>query len=166
MEAVRATLEHTPWWVFAILLAIALLGFRTLETRVVTLQQLAVAPAIFAVWAVYSLVRYFGLEPFWIFVFVAAVAIGSAIGWLLSRRGEVLNVGNGQVKISGSPINLLVVAILFIFKYLLGLWMARVPGADQSFEFLFLDAAVTGVAIGIFLGRFAGICQRYRGSQT
>lgn len=165
METVWRALEHTPWWVFVVLFCIALLGVRTLETRVATVQQLAIAPALFAAWAAYSLVRYFGIEPLWILIFVAAVAIGSAFGWLLSRRGEVRKVGDGQVEISGSPINLAVVAILFVFKYLLGVWISRVPGANQTFEFLLVDAVVTGIAIGIFLGRFAGIFQRYRSSK-
>ncbi|MDI6025686.1 hypothetical protein QBK99_05655 [Corticibacterium sp. UT-5YL-CI-8] len=162
METVRATLEHTPWWVFVILVYIVIIGIKTLRTRVVAFYQLAIAPTIFAVWGIYTLFRYFGFEPLWMVIFAVAVLAGFAVGWFISRTGELRPVGTGQVEISGNPITLIVVLTLFVLKYALGYWIATVPGANQTFEFLLIDAGVTGVAIGIFIGRFAGLYQRYK----
>lgn len=162
MEALRQTLEHTPWWVFLILAYVAWIGIKALRTRVVEFRKLAVAPVIFAVWGLASLFQMFGLNPVALGILAVALIAGGLAGWGISRLGEVQPMGGGKVEVSGSPVTLILVLAIFASKYTLGYWIAVDPAARETMAFVAFDAGVTGVVIGVFLGRFWGLYSRYR----
>ena len=162
MDFVTETVARTPWWVFLIFALVTWMGIKALRTRVVALHKLAVAPVIFAVWGVSSLFQFLGPTPTVLTIFGIAVLVGAAIGWALSRLVSVRPVGGNQVEISGSPLTLILILIIFVSKYAIGFMVATNPQAAQSLGFVVFDAGVTGVVIGIFLGRLAGLHTRYQ----
>lgn len=163
MDGIVAALEHTPWWVFVIFLFVTMRGVSALQTRTVEISRLAILPAIFAIWGGYSLFNLFGLDPEAIGIFALALLIGAIVGLALSRHGAVrADQANGLVEVSGSPVTLILVLVIFCSKYALGYWAATDRGARDSFPFLAADAIVSGLVIGIFIGRFAGLWRRYK----
>jgi hypothetical protein len=163
VNGIVAALEHTPWWVFLIFIFVLSRGVAALQTRTIEISKLAIVPVIFAVWGAYGLFQLFGPSPEAIGIFVVALLVGAAVGLVLSRHGAVrADQTKGLVEISGSPVTLILVLIIFIGKYSLGYWAATDPGARDSIQFLAVDATVSGLVIGIFVGRFAGLWRRYK----
>jgi hypothetical protein len=163
MDGFVAALSHTPWWVFLIFFFVLSRGIAALQTRVVEISKLAIVPLIFAVWGGYSLFKLFGLNPTGIGIFVLALLVGVGVGLALSRHGTVrADQTLGLVEVSGSPVVLILTLIIFTSKYAVGYWVATEPGARDSIGFLATDAIVSGLVIGIFVGRFAGLWRRYK----
>jgi hypothetical protein len=163
MDGFVAALTHTPWWVFLIFIFVLSRGIAALQTRVVAITKLAIVPLIFAAWGAYSLFQLFGLNPAGIGIFAVALLIGAGVGLVLSRHGTVRAEQTlGLVEVSGSPVVLILMLIIFTSKYALGYWVATEPEAHDSIGFLATDAIVSGLVIGIFVGRFAGLWRRYK----
>jgi hypothetical protein len=96
-------------------------------------------------------------------IFVAALLVGVGIGLVLSWHGTVrADQTLGLVEVSGSPVTLALMLIIFASKYALGYWAATEGGVRDSIGFLAADAIVSGLVIGIFAGRFAGLWRRYK----
>jgi hypothetical protein len=163
MNSIVEALEHTPWWVFLIFLFVVSRGVLALQTRTVEIARLAIIPVIFAVWGAYSLFHLFGPNPQAIGIFAVALLVGGGVGLMMSSRGAMrADQARGVVELPGSPVTLILVLIIFVARYGLGYWDAVEPGARDSFGFLALDAIVSGLVIGIFVGRFAGVWRRYK----
>lgn len=163
MQTIVAALTHTPWWVFAIFVVVILRGVAALSTRTVAVWKLALLPTIFAVWGVYSLLDLFGLDVAALTLFSAALAAGAGLGLALAQLGTVRSdPAKNLIEISGSPITLILILIIFAAKYALGYWLAVDAGARSSFGFLAADAVAAGAVIGVFVGRLAGLLRRYR----
>jgi hypothetical protein len=167
MDAIVAALKHTPWWVFLIFVFVVARGVAALRTRTAEISRLALLPAIFAVWGGYSLFNLFDLNAEALAIFAIALLAGAAFGLLLSHHGIVrADQNKGLVEVSGSPVILILVLIIFASKYALAYWVATDPGARYSTGFLAVDAIVSGLVIGIFIGRFAGLWRRYKAAPT
>jgi hypothetical protein len=167
MDAIIAALKHTPWWVFLIFAFVMARGVTALRTRTVEISRLAIIPVIFAVWGAYNLFNLFGLNPEAVAISAIALLAGAAFGLLLSRHGIVrADRDKGLVEVSGSPVTLILVLIIFASKYALAYWVATDPGARDSIGFLATNAIVSGLVIGIFAGRFAGLWRRYKAAPT
>lgn len=163
MDAIKAALAHTPWWVFAIFIYVLTIGVGALKTRQIEIAKMAIIPAVFAVWGTWSLLSLFGANAGAIGLFLAAMIAGAGVGWLLSRQGTVrADRARKLIELSGSPVTLVLVLAIFISKYALGYWLAVEPAARTSLSFMVADATVSGVVIGVFIGRFAGLLRRYR----
>ncbi len=167
METITQALIHTPWWVFALFVFVVSRGVLALQTRTVAIVRLALLPAIFGVWGVYSLFELFGPNLVALGVFALALLVGAAVGAALSRHGSVrADQPKGLVEISGSPVTLILVLAIFASKYALGYWLAVDRNARTSLAFLAADAVVSGVVIGTFVGRFLGLWLRYKRAPT
>ena len=162
MDAIRQALLHTPWWVFALFLFVMSRGVLALKTRTVALSRLAIIPVVFAAWGAFSLFGVFGADPRAVAIFAAALLIGAGLGWVLSQFGAVrADRERGLLEISGSPVTLILILVIFSGRYALGYWAAVDPGARGAFEFLAVSAILSGLGTGVFAGRFGGLRRRY-----
>lgn len=157
-----AILSQTPWWVFILFAYVLFIGIKALSTRTLPASKLAVAPAIFAVWGVFALSGMLGPNMEGWLTFCISLIVGGLAGWGLAKIGRAQRLPDQQIELQGSPITLILVLLIFGSKYALGYWQAVDPGAAGTPAFLFADAGVTGVVIGMFVGRFLGILSRCR----
>lgn len=155
-----AAISQTPTWVFVIFAYVLYVGIKGLGTRVAPIWKLAVVPFIFAVLGVHGLVHMVGDEPLAWAMFGISLLVGGLAGWKISKTGIVEPLPGKQVKLSGSPVTLILVLLIFASKYALGFWMATGTAVAQSVPFMLTDAGVTGLVIGMFLGRYLGILRR------
>src|SRR5579863_9452016 len=85
MEWIVQILVHTPWWVYALFAYLVSRGVRAFRPADVSLYQLALIPALLTGWGLYDLTQRYGLEIGTLAPWLAALAIGVAIGLALLR---------------------------------------------------------------------------------
>ncbi len=162
MNAVLVGLNETPWWLFVVFVVIIGRGAVGLRARTMPFTKLAVVPLLFCAWGLYSVIVLFSFNWRVVVMFCAATAAGCVAGYAVSLRGRVAaGQRPGTVVLSGSPLTLLAVAVVFTGKYLLGAWDAADRYARFTMGYWGIDAIMTGLVVGIFIGRFFGLWLRY-----
>lgn len=154
-------LQNTPTWVFilfAILLALGLIG---LKTRTVKVWRLLVAPAVFILWGLYGLALRLdgsGLLPLY---WTAAAVLSAFLAWYGTNLDSMEpDPAQRRVRISGSAFPLIRNMVLFFAKYAIGVAIGYALLDGQALYPL--DVAVSGVSAGYFIGWLLRFAQRYR----
>ena len=160
----RRGAKHTPWWVFLIFLFVMSRGVAALQTRTVEISRLAILPVIFAIWGGYSLFNLFGLIPKRSAFSRFALLVGAVVGLVLSRHGTVrADQTKVWFEVSGSPVTSDSRARSYSpanMRWAIGPRPIRARAIRIGF--LAADTIVSGLVIGIFVGRFAGLWRRYK----
>jgi hypothetical protein len=156
-------LAHTPWWVFAVLAVLIVTGIQALRPRVIAAWRLLIVPAIFIAWGIASVsirasaVHSLGLD------WLAAVVIGGAIGYALTRSDAFAFEADGRVvHVPGSPVPLLRNSLIFAARYTLAVAAAFAATAAAHAELITLDVVVSGLASGYFVGWIARAARAWR----
>lgn len=154
VQIVRAT----PLWVWALLVALIVLGAAQLRTREVGLRRLTIVPIAMTVLSASGLLSAFGASlpavGAWLGGLAAALTLGAR--WV-AARGIVPSARPGVLKVSGSVVPLLLILALFAIKYFVGVQLAMHPerGAEPAFAMTF--SAAYGFFAGLFLARGASL---------
>jgi hypothetical protein len=162
MEAIVPILAHTPWWVFLIFIFLVYRGIRAFNPAESSVAQLAIVPAVFLVWGLAGLSERYGLDPSAFTLWLAALAIGAAIGAAI-LRGAALK-GDRARGVIYRPADLTVLPLIlaaFFAKYALAVTAARSPEIASAAEFRLADLGVSGLFVGIFAGKFATYLRAY-----
>lgn len=150
--------QHTPWWVFAVLALLIATGVQALRPRVVPVWRLLIVPAIFIAWGILGVTqRSFG-APMLAVDWVAAGAFAAAIGWVTTRFDGLSFTADGAVSVPGSPLPLVRNAVIFVIRYGLGVGAAFAADDAARAQLVMFDVIVSGLMTGYFvgwLGRFA-----------
>jgi hypothetical protein len=160
-------LQHTPWWVFAVLAVLIVTGVQAMRQRVVPVWRLLIVPAIFIGWGVLSVVQRSAAAPVLALDWIAAAAIGAAIGLASTRLGAFSFAAGGRaVRVPGTPIPLVRSAAIFVTKYGLAVAVAFAATAPERAQLVVWDVAVSGLAAGYFIGWLARFAPALRASAT
>jgi hypothetical protein len=62
VEFITQIVVHTPLWVWAMFIFLLSRGIKARKPATVTLEKLAIIPAIFLIWDIYDLLSYRGLS--------------------------------------------------------------------------------------------------------
>lgn len=83
MDIVTCVLTGTPWWVYGVLALLVWLGLQASRPRTVDLGRVLIAPAVFIVWGIISLM----LRPNFsgALVWSGSAVCGTAFAVLVSR---------------------------------------------------------------------------------
>ncbi|MFD1786677.1 DUF6622 family protein [Sphingomonas floccifaciens] len=131
-----------PAWVYALLVALVILGVRRLRTRELPVAVALIPSAAFLLWSllgVAAFARVVGVVPA-VGAWVIGAGLGGLSGLLLPEpRGR--RVAGGRVVQPGSVMPLVLYLGVFVVRFACGAWAAIVPAA-----------APTATAIGIAVG--------------
>jgi hypothetical protein len=153
MNAITQAVEHTPIWVWPLILIVLWLGARNLRGRERPLASLSILPLVLLVLAIVNLASSRADLTLAIPAFLVGLAIGGAIGWNLAPRNATALRGTGRVQVPGSVAPLLIVIAAIILRYAIGYTYGRWPElrADPA---LAVEFGATGALLaGIVWGR-------------
>lgn len=162
METIVQILTHTPWWVFVLFAFLVSRGVRAFNPAEVSLVQLAIVPAVFMIWGLAGLVERYGLDPGAFALWLAALAIGAALGAAI-LQGAALK-GDRSRGIIYRPADFTVlplIVVAFFSKYALAVMAAMSPEIVNAVGFRIVDLGVSGVFAGIFVGKFVRYVRAY-----
>lgn len=162
MNAIYEALNHTPWWVYLLLVILVRRGLAAARANVTSLWRLAILPAAFAVWDLAAIVENRSVTAWMLLAWLLPLFAGAWLGYLLVRGIAVrADRENWLIGLSGDPTVLPLVLLIFAAKYALGYIGAADPSLGHQPRFLLTDLAIGGFCTGIFIGRFATYLWRF-----
>nr|WP_122155903.1 DUF6622 family protein [Paraburkholderia sp.] len=143
-------LQDTPHWVWGVLAALTVMGFKQTLPRRRSLRSATALPLVMVLLSLYGIASAFSSQPLALLAWVTGLAVTlalsqgmrvwSGIRWLDAER---------SVLMPGSWLPLALLLGLFLFKYSIGFTLATNPA-------LAADAGVAGFA-GLVYGAFSGV---------
>jgi hypothetical protein len=157
--SVLATLHGTPWWVWALLALLILLGLQAARPRRTKLRRALVTPLVFVGWGVSFLALH--AAPAALAAWLGAAALGGALAWTTTRLDHVrFDPARDLVELPGSWLPLARNLAIFAVRY--GLAVAAVWLPASRSELLLCELAVSGLMAGYFLAWASVLIRRYR----
>lgn len=155
--------SNTPLWVWALLAFLVTRGIAALKPQETSLGRLAIVPALFTVWGLWSITtRYPGSWLAWA-LWAAAIAAGAGLGWWLMRRVQLRVEPATGTLWRGADYSLLpLLLVTFVVKYGFEVAFAMMPSliTDSGVQAAYL--LLSGGLTGIFVGKF---CRYVRASR-
>jgi hypothetical protein len=95
-EFIIGILTHTPVWVWVLFIFLISRGIKARKPAIVTLEKLAIIPAIFLVWDIYDLVIYRQLTLTTVALWIAGIVAGAALGFMLIKSAAITRCRTAQ----------------------------------------------------------------------
>jgi Family of unknown function (DUF6622) len=149
-----AIIQHTPAWVFGVLVALVALGVAQSVPRRVSLRRNIVVPLTLAAWSLSGAVSTFGGQPLALLAWVIALA-----ATMLALHGRVATTGVRYVAdeqafaMPGGWGPLALMMGLFGLRFGAGVMLADDPDLRHSAAFAVAACTAYGTFSGVFLGR-------------
>ncbi|MGA4519797.1 hypothetical protein [Citrobacter portucalensis] len=154
-EFVLDMLEHTPVWVYLLFAFLLYRGIKARTPATVTLEKLALIPAIFLFWDIYDLITYRDPTLITYIQWTIGIISGAIIGYILinpdrlSRSSAPRSI-HRPADYSALPFMLLAFGI----KYVLGVLNAIAPDVLRQPAISALAIITGGMFAGVFVGKF------------
>jgi hypothetical protein len=129
-DYVGLVLAGTPWWAFALLALLAVLGVRRLKTRLRGLAPAFAAPVAFGVWGLFNVGAYSQAHS--AVVGLSTFGLLFAVGWVSTRlyMGEKADLTtDGRFLFHGTPEPLITYMTVFALRFGLEVWKGFEPDA-------------------------------------
>lgn len=154
-EFLTGIVTHTPVWVWVLFVFLISRGIKARKPATVTLEKLALIPAIFLVWDIYDLVVYRDLTIATVTLWMAGILAGAALGYVLIKTNAVTRAAaprsiSRQADYTALPFMMLA----FLVKYVLGVTSAISPQTLQQPAMSAFAILSGGVFAGVFIGKF------------
>ncbi len=154
-EQLTGILTHTPIWVWVLFVFLVSRGLRARRPATVTLEKLAIIPAIFLLWDIYDLVMYRSLSVATLSMWLAGILAGAALGYALIRPTAVTRASAPRTLCRQADYTALPFMMLaFAVKYVLGVMSAIAPQTLQQPAISALAIVSGGLFAGVFIGKF------------
>lgn len=154
MTNVVETIASTPWWVFVLFAYLVRLGFAARKPRYIPFRNLFFLPAIFVVISLFGLSELIGFTEKNMGIWIAALLIGSVLGWLHFYFIKIKAVKNeATLYLPGTWSLLIIILALFTSKYFFGFQLAIDPQLLQQEKYLIIWLSLYGLFTGLFFGR-------------
>lgn len=162
MENFIEILLHTPWWVYVVFAYILYVGIKATKMRSVPVFQLFIAPSIFTILSLHTLVGRVTDHFWYIIPWGLAVGTGIAIGWIEMHRLNILvDRKKRLLKIQGSAFTLILFLLFFGSQYYYGFKSATDPERIKEIQFVLFILLNSGIATGIMWVRGFGYFFKY-----
>ena len=167
VEFITQIVVHTPLWVWAIFIFLLSRGIKARKPATVTLEKLAIIPAIFLIWDIYDLLTYRGLSFATCALWLVGLLSGAAMGYVLIHRTAIMR-GTAPRTLHRQPdyTALPFMMLAFAVKYVLGVMSATAPAALERPGVSAFVIVVGGLLAGVFLGKFTRYVAIYLAGET
>lgn len=147
-------ISHTPVWVWPLLVFLVLSGIAALQPRKSRPVSMLLIPVFFFVWGLSAIFLTLSAWLATLAVFIVAMAIGSAAGWLLARRYPAATYDEDAKRVMrpGTPLTLIFILIGFAAKYVLSAVIAINPDLSATLGFSIVYGTMSGLISGVFWG--------------
>lgn len=150
---VSLVLQHTPPWVWVILLAITALGLRQRRDQFLTGRRLASVPIAMGLWSLVGAVSTFGARAEVVTVWLAGVSLAVAAGLVAPRPEQPRQPGAGLYAVPGSLWPLAMMWAVFAIRYVTTVSLLLHPAWRHDTAFSLAMPCVYGALSGFFLAR-------------
>lgn len=146
-----AILQHTPVWVWGLLVVLIALGLWQARDREVTLARITILPLVLLALSLSGVLSAFGQMP----IALGGWAAGAGASLVLGRQFVAVRAARwsaqaGRLHVPGSWLPLVLIVALFCIKYIAGASLGMHPALAHDAVF----AGVCGLAYGAFSGLF------------
>lgn len=149
-EFLFGVVTHTPAWVWVLFIFLISRGIKARRSATVTLERLAIIPAIFLIWDIYDLVVYRTLTPGTVALWTAGILAGAALGYILIRQAVITRADAPRSLYRQADYTALPFMMLAF-----GVMSAVSPQTMQQPAMSALAIVSGGVFAGVFIGKFA-----------
>lgn len=128
MDTAMQFLTHTPAWVYVLFAYLVYRGIRACKPGETSLLSLAIIPALFTAFGLYTLLRQYGAHVPTLGLWLVALLVGAGIGTLLVR-GSALRADRAR-RVIHRPADYTVLPLMllaFAAKYTFGAMLAVAP---------------------------------------
>ena len=155
MQFLLEIIQHTPPWVFGILVVLIFLGLQQLRDRRVSRVRLLILPLAMAVLSLTGLARGIGWNPVAFCSWGAGMATAAVINELLFRApsGVRAEATGGPFLVKGSWTPMIIMLAIFITRYVFAVMLALHPERRADSAFIAASASSLGLLSGIFAAR-------------
>jgi uncharacterized membrane protein len=153
---VLGVLQHTPIWVWAVLLYVLYVGWSRTRDRVVAPWRLLVMPAVIAGLAVWNLAAS-GLTPAGIAGFTCGAVAGGFAGMAVARRRPAQLRPDGMLAVRGDWLPLLLVVGIFAVRYAQGVALGIDPALAAHDGFALAGVFASGLFAAMMAARTLGM---------
>jgi hypothetical protein len=160
-QALGTIVRHTPHWVWGLLGALLALGASQLAPRRASPLRVCLVPVSLTIFAIYGLVAAFGgsgqeagAAGAWLGATIGSLAL-SLWRFPAPLAGTRFDPATNTFALPGSVLPLLLIAGIFLTKYIVGIELALQPSQAQSAPFVLTVALLYGAFNGLFVARLA-----------
>lgn len=152
--------EHTPTWVWVLLVALLALGVSQCLPRRASQTRIAVLPVVMTAFALIGLITAFvgiGQRVSATALWLVCTAGCTALALWLQPDAPADTRFDGTTRhfeLPGSALPLLMILGIFLIKYLVGVELAMQPAMASDLTFALGVAALYGLFNGVFTARF------------
>lgn len=154
-EFVLGMLEHTPVWVYLLFAFLLYRGIKARTPATVTLEKLALIPAIFLFWDIYDLITYRDPTLITYIQWTIGIISGAIIGYILINPDRLSRSSAPRSIHRPADYSVLPFMLLaFGVKYVLGVLNATAPDVLRQPAMSALAIITGGMFAGVFVGKF------------
>ncbi len=162
MNGFLRILQGAPLWVWPLLALLLFLGIRSLRARSTPVASLVALPLAFFGLSLSNLLPLDALAPLRIGVWLAALTVGIAPGWLLVRPDRIaIDRARRRVAVPGSVVPLVLMLAAFVVGFYFGYLFARYPELKSDPLTLAIASTYRGLMSGYFLGQTLRLFRLY-----
>jgi hypothetical protein len=147
-------LQHTPVWVWALLLALLALGFAQTRPRSVPRSRLLLLPLALLALGLWTMAPNWVAQPLTLLVWLCMLGAFGLVGFRLPPpAGAHWQAETARLQLPGSWFPLVLIVTIFGLRYSMGVSLALHPAWRSALAVLLPAAATFGALSGLFLGR-------------
>lgn len=153
-------IQHTPVWVFGLLIGLLFLKYSQTKTRLLSLKRLIILPVVMLALSGLGIASSFGLQIQSIALW--GLGIGAALAfnlWLASPKGATYLADEKLFRVPGSWLPMVLILVIFFTKYLVGVLLALHPETVHTPTFATSACLLFGLSSGFFLARAIKVYQ-------
>lgn len=156
-QMIGTVLKSTPTWVWSMLAALVVLGLSQVRDRSASLVRIVLMPLVMTAFGLWGTVSAFGHSPMFGYVMLMWMLIGAvtfaSIGMMEPPKGSSYDAASRTFSLPGSWVPMLLIAGIFLTKYVVGVDMAMQPGLARDGHYTLIVGALYGLFSGVFAGR-------------
>jgi hypothetical protein len=154
-------LTNTPWWVYALLLALFLVGLRAMRRRTVSLEKILLLPFLFTLLNFVWLNERLKNRHLFLFLWIVGLGLGLLVGWWMARKWMIKRApGRNRISLPPTPSALVLIVLFFVIRYLV--IYTYETHTSRAVSLFIVDALVSGGTTGVFIGRACQIFYKYK----
>lgn len=160
---ISSFLSHTPAYVYFVFMYLLYVGWQASKGRVISIYKNIITVGVFLYLAITGITR-LDLGFFYYTWFLILMCFFCYLGWGQAANAKiVVDKKEKTIRLPGSWTTLVVVLIVFGFKYYLGYQNSQDPSFILGLQSKILTILVSSFSLGLMAGRLINLLYRLHG---